>query len=553
MSQGWTIDAAADTIRFLQSVPNTSTVTVREYATASLNATATWAVGAWNDRFGYPSVVEFYSDRLGGAATLDQPQTVWFSRTGDYSFFGKSTPITDDDPFAATMNARQLNTITDIIPKQDLLVATAGGIWKIGNSDEALTPETVGAKPQPSVGAGSLRGLDTGDSFIYVSHKGGQVRDLTYTFEADGYAGSDLTAFAAHLLRGHRIASWAWCPEPWSAVFAVRDDGVLLIMTYKREHQVVAWSRRPTQGRFTQVEAIPEGDTYGVYVCVEREGYERDGEELIPRLWQYVERLADPVYDDMREEIGVDCALTYDGRNTSATFIDLSGGAAAGDPVTITAGGPGVFAPSNVGDEIVIDYDGTPCRIRILSYTSASVVTGVATRPLATADLTPGAAWALAVDTLSGLEHLEGLTVRAAGDGFDLGTYTVENGAITLSTPAFLAHVGLDFDAEFESLDMAIAGGSTIASRQKLVRAVGILLHNTAAPIRASATGFTRMETIKARDSNMAMSVPAERRTEWVDVNVDGGWKQNPRIFIRAPGPYGARILAIEPEFEVGT
>src|SRR3546814_4943292 len=61
---------------------------------------------------------------------------------------------------------------------------------------------------------------------------------------------SDLTAFAGHLLKNRQIVDWTWAPEPWSAVFAPRDDGVLLSLTYKREHQVVAWARQTTAGDY---------------------------------------------------------------------------------------------------------------------------------------------------------------------------------------------------------------------------------------------------------------------------------------------------------------
>lgn len=541
MTQGWVIDPTADTITFFDPVLSSETVVVNEYASGQINATAVWSVGAWNDAYGYPGVAEFYSDRLGFAATTDQPQTLWYSRVGDYSMFGRSTPIADDDAFTATMNARQLNTISDLIPKQDLLVATAGGVWKVGDSSEPLTPTTAKAKPQPSVGGGALRGLDVGESYIYTTHKGSQVRDLTYTFEADGYAGSDLTAFASHLTKGYRLQSWAWCSEPWSCVFAVRNDGILLSMTYKREHQVVAWSRLTTQGKFLQVASIPEDDTYGTYACVER--------VVNGQMVRYVERFADPVAGDVREEVGVDCVLTYDGRNT--TTITLTGGAAPGEEVVATASSA-IFSASNVGDDIVIDYDGTPCRINILSMDSATVVRGIASRALTAADLAPGTSWALAVDTLSGLGHLEGMMVQVGGDGFDLGTYVVAGGAITLRSPAVLAHVGLPFDADFESLDMTVVGGQSVATRNKVIKTVGILLQNTSM-ISAGGNGFDKLSKYRPRDSAMSMSLPPERRTDWVPVNVDSSWQRNPRVCLRASGPYGARVLAVEPDVEFGT
>ncbi len=546
MTQGWNIDAAADTITFIDAPPSgTNNIIVTEYATAEINATSVWALGAWSAAYGYPSAVEFYDDRLGFAATVSQPQTMWFSRTGDYSMFGKSTPVLDDDAFSATMNARQLNKINALIPKQDLLVATTGGVWKVSGGDTvALTPTTVTARPQPSVGANELPPLDVGETAIYQTYLGGEVRDLSYVFESDGYAGSDLTAFAGHLVRGYSLDCWAWCPQPWSAAFVARSDGTLLTLTYKREHQVVAWARHDLSGgACLQAEGIPEGDVTGTYLCVKR--------EVNGQTVQYIERLTDVVNDDLREEVGVDCSLSYDGRNKSSTTLSLSGGAAPGEQVTVTASAS-IFSASNVGDEVVIDYDGIPCRIRILAQDSGTVVRGISSRALKAGDLSPGTNWALAVDTLSGLDHLEGETVLVGGDGMDLGTFLVSGGSITGVPPAVISHVGLAYDSDFESLDMAIIGNESVANRRKLIREVGVLLYNTRT-IKASGSGYAYLDELQARNVDMSMSVPPELRTEWVTIPVDGQWGKNPRVYIRHSGPYRARVLAIEPKVEFGT
>src|SRR3546814_2857322 len=121
----------------------------------------------------------------------------------------------------------------------------------------------------------------------------------------------------------------------------------------------------------------------------------------------------------------LDAMLTYDGRD-QATTVTISGGGTPDTLATVIASGP-AFVASNVGDDVVLDYDGEPVRIRITALESASKVFGYPSRALTAADLSP-TAWALAVDTISGLDHLEGMTVRAAGDGYDLGESVVESG-----------------------------------------------------------------------------------------------------------------------------
>lgn len=543
MSQGWTVNATTGEITFNEApATGTNNIAVSEYASADINATAIWSIGSWNAEYGYPGEVEFFSDRLVFASTTDQPQTLWLSRIGDYSFFGKSTPILDDDAIQVTMNARRLNAVVDLLPKQHLLALTTGGVWKIGGGDsEVLTPSTIATRPQPSSGAGALPALDVGETAVYLTHKSGQVRDLAFTFEADGYAGSDLTAFSAHLLRTHTLTDWTFAQEPWSAVFAVRDDGTLLCMTYKREHQVVAWGRHTTEGTFQNTCSVSEERYHGTYVVVER--------TVNGSTVQYLERFADPV-DDAREHAMLDCSLAYDGRNTTGTTLTITGGETPDTLAVITASAS-TFAASNVGDEVVLDYDGEPCRITISAHTSATQVEGYPSRALVAADLSPGTDWALAVDSFSGLGHLEGLTVEVFGDGYDRGEFTVSSGAITGVAPSVLAIVGIPYESDFESLDMTVIGGESVATRNKVIRELGILVQDTNS-ISASAEGFDYLNDYQPRDAE-SMSLPAELRTEWLNLNVTGSWVQNPRVYIRAKGPAHATVLAIEPKVGIGT
>src|SRR3546814_11537129 len=128
----------------------------------------------------------------------------------------------------------------------------------------------------------------------------------------------------------------------------------------------------------------------------------------------------------------LDAMLTYDGRD-QATTVTISDGGTPDTLATVIASGP-AFVASNVGDDVVLDYDGEPVRIRITALESASKVFGYPSRALTAADLSP-TAWALAVDAISGLDHLEGMTVSAAGDGYDLGEYVVVGGSVTAAQP----------------------------------------------------------------------------------------------------------------------
>src|SRR3546814_19757520 len=95
-----------------------------------------------------------------------------------------------------------------------------------------------------------------------------------------------------------------------------------------------------------------------------------------------------------------------------------------------------------------------------------------------------------------------------------------------------------------------VIGGESVATRMKNIREVGVLVQDTN-QISAGAQGFDVLEDYKPRDEE-SMNLPAELRTEWLLINVSGSWEQNPRVYLRAKGPYKAVVLAIEPRLTPG-
>ena len=77
---------------------------------------------------------------------------------------------------------------------------------------------------------------------------------------------------AQNLLEAGRIVDWTYAKAPDSIVWAVRDDGVLLGLTFQAEHQIAAWHKHTTQGKFKNVCAIPNGFEDALFAVVERNG-----------------------------------------------------------------------------------------------------------------------------------------------------------------------------------------------------------------------------------------------------------------------------------------
>lgn len=293
-----------------------STVPMSLGNTVGSNSAYKWAFEAWNDLDGYPSAVNYFQQRLVMANTYKQPQTFWMSRIDAFTDFGKNRPLRDDDTIEGTIAARQVNSIKHIIPLNDLIFNTSGAEWKLSAGQNGVIPGGVNIDAQSFYGSSGVIPITTGTVALFVQERGSVVRDLGYSFDVDGYSGSNLSQLSEHLFRGRRVKEWAYSQVPWDAVFMVMDDGTLLTLTYVRDQQVIGWARHDTDGYFESVTSISEGDEDAVYAVVRRQ---IDGVDQ-----RYVERLSIRQSEVIENAFFVDSGLSYDGAPTDATTMTLS-------------------------------------------------------------------------------------------------------------------------------------------------------------------------------------------------------------------------------------
>ncbi len=253
----------------------------------------------------YPSIVEFHEERLILGNTNKRPNTFWGSRTGNFTNFNKSEPLRDDDSYEFTITSGQLNGITAMVSMDALMLLTAGAEHKVtGIGDKGITPSSVMRKRQSGNGSAPIEPLLINDSIIYISNACNAVQDMAYKLEADGYQSNDLSILATHLFKGKKIVAWAFQRNPDSIIWCVRDDGVLLGLTYKKDQQVWAWHHHSTQGRYKDVCVASDGDgSDEVYFVIER--------EINGTTKKYIERLHERLKDnDIRNSFFVDSGMS---------------------------------------------------------------------------------------------------------------------------------------------------------------------------------------------------------------------------------------------------
>lgn len=273
---------------------------------ASTDETRDFAFAAWNGEKGYPSATGFYEDRLVFAGSKGFPQTFWTSKTGDYYNFGTSIPSANDDGITATLNGGQMNGIKAIIAFGEMLLLTAGGEFKVSGGGKAITGSNLLSQPQEYRGVSDVNPVTIGSRIIYVQHQGNIIRDLAYSYDVDKYTGDDLNLLASHLFEGHKIISMTYQQIPNSIVWCVRDDGLLLGLTYIKEQDIYAWHQHTTAGgKFVSVCNIGGSTEDKLYAVIERGGQ------------YYVEIMESrDKSTNVEDQFFVDSGITYEGEPT---------------------------------------------------------------------------------------------------------------------------------------------------------------------------------------------------------------------------------------------
>lgn len=257
-------------------------------------------VGADN----YPSTVTYYEQRRCFAATNNQPQHHWFTRSATESNLTQSIPVRDDDAIIFRIAAAQQNRVRHLVPLTDLLSLTVGAEWRITpSSGDFLTPAVV-PRPQSYVGANNVQPVVTSASCLYVQAQGSHIRELSYGGESNnyGYRSLDASILAPHLVDNFQIVDLAFSRAPVQTMWAVRSDGILLGLTYVPEQNVRAWHHHTTNGTFQSICCVAEGGEDVLYAVVHRDNLTRTIERIHTR---YFETISDAFF--------VDSGVSYSG------------------------------------------------------------------------------------------------------------------------------------------------------------------------------------------------------------------------------------------------
>ena len=227
----------------------------------------------------YPNSGTMFKQRfvVGGGINTQSDQ-ITASEIGILDNFNwEKENIGDSDAFRISLPGR--NEIISLADIGDFVILTKDGEFSMDRTAD-FTPTKVAITRQSSYGSKKIEPVII-DNLLFFVQKGGKIiRGFNYDFQKNGYKGVDVTVFAAHLFRDNEIVSWAFTRRPENILWVVRDDGVLLSMTFVEEQSIIAWSQHEIGGG-GKVESISEEDDT-LYLLVNRNNV-RTIEAIPPR------------------------------------------------------------------------------------------------------------------------------------------------------------------------------------------------------------------------------------------------------------------------------
>ena len=225
------------------------------FATLSITGSPSPGLGGANNR---PSVVSFFEQRLVFGNTNNNPQTLFFSKNGDYDNFTVGTG--DDDALIYTIASNQVNAIRYLSATRVLTVGTSGGEYVLtSTNDGPVTPTTTLIRKYSNYGTSTIEPVQVADVTLFVQRGSRKIREFKFVGDVNtgGYQAPDMTILAEHVTKGG-ITQMAYQQEPDSVVWCIRADGTLLGLTYRREEEVVAWHKHVLGGEFSSGQAVVE-------------------------------------------------------------------------------------------------------------------------------------------------------------------------------------------------------------------------------------------------------------------------------------------------------
>lgn len=515
----------------------------------------------------FPVACTFHEASLFYGGTPNRPQHVFKSQgvnpsdgSTRYDDFTLGTDADDGTIYAIA--SREINLIRTMTSAETMIfVGTYGGVMRVRGSDldDPITPTSINARQFSNAGCANQIAVDGENLLFYVEDTLRRIRSVELNEITSRLESVDRNVVSYNITSGN-IVQIAYFSGRENILWAVKGDGNLIGLTIKTREDVSGWHRHKTgdsSDLFESIQSLPRSGTIDqLWTVVQRsvngntvryvEFFEDEPEH--PDFRDYFTGAANEstdeqtfwraMFETQKTYLHVDSALSYDGTTPgSDAGATMTPGATTGTGVTFTASAA-VFASTDVGRQIwKKSADGTVYgRAEITAFNSSTSVDCTILVDFDSTDAIAAGSWFLTTDTVTGLWHLEGKTLKLIVDGGTHDDVVVSDGSITLDYQVSTVHAGIGFEGFIETMNLEGLDGLGPAQDALVnINEVGIKFLNTLGAKYGSS--LYNLQTILFRSSRHPTDRPPPLLTGTRQVQYSDTWKRDKTVIIKQESP----------------
>ena len=217
---------------------------------------------------GHPAAVAIHQNRLVFGGTLDQPDTLFFSKIGNFFNFDVGEAL-DNEAIVATAATGTVNSIRHLVSNRDLQIFTNSSEFYVPTfENKAITPTNLQIKKQTPYGSSFTQPVEIDGATVFVQSNGRIVREYIYTDSEQAYSASPVSSIASHMIDNPKYSTVAHSGfnQPDSYAAFTNEDGTLALFSSNRTERRASWTKLTVEGgRFSSLASIGDRMFANVY------------------------------------------------------------------------------------------------------------------------------------------------------------------------------------------------------------------------------------------------------------------------------------------------
>lgn len=513
----------------------------------------------------HPTAVSTSKERRYYGGQNAYPGVAYGSKAGYYNDFKAREPgtIVASDPVKLNTPSENVGKILHLLDFKRLFMFTDSAEIIVKGSGEDGVVSAVDLPNPEKVsenGISNVRPLIVDKSVLYVQARGSIIRDMMAEVTLDSYPGDEISLFSSHLIDNYEIIDWAFLKTPHPIVWIVRNDGVLLSITYNANQQIKGFARHDLfGGEVESVASVAEAQNDVLYLIVKR--------TINGQTKRYIESFVTKEPELLVNKTYMDSNLSYDGRNFDQDHTMRLGTDTDwnyGTPLRLQSFSDYFNADYHIGKYIFLYVGNEVLKLKITAIVDGFEATVEANKNVPEEfQLQAMTTWALAVQRVSGLTHLEDEAVCVLADGnvvssplnSEVATIVVTSGEVVIGDAAAVIHVGLPYITDVETLDFDTAERlNSMADKNLLTNRFNARVLKTSSFFAGSKEpegddyleGLNEVKVREYEDYDDAN----ELKTGLAEVAIEASYRAGGRVFARQVDPLPMNILSLLPDVQ---